>query len=337
MEILQLASQDDLNPKRVSSTNGGEYHSPCPGCNGKDRFIIWSAKNRYYCRQCGKTGDVIQYLRDFHGFSFKEACLQAEIPVKERSHPNTKRQAVFTPLKSVLPNSEWQAKASLFIYCCHQCLLNTPTAINLLQQRGLSLNSIKKFKLGWNSETSWANWLIEEPNKKIWLPKGIVIPSFREQQLYKIKVRRSDWHVKDKLPKYVEIHGNASGLVIYNPNPLLPIVILESELDAMLVQQEAGNLCSTLALGGATKKPDLDTHQSLIKSPLILFSLDYDEAGIKAFKWWKKQYKNLFIWVAPFEKSVGDAFLQGLDIKAWISLGIEQAFKLKNNKQGISS
>ena len=31
MEILELAFQDGLNPKKVAATNGGEYHSPCPG------------------------------------------------------------------------------------------------------------------------------------------------------------------------------------------------------------------------------------------------------------------------------------------------------------------
>ena len=40
MEILKLAFQDGLNPKKVAATNGGEYHSPCPECGGKDRFII---------------------------------------------------------------------------------------------------------------------------------------------------------------------------------------------------------------------------------------------------------------------------------------------------------
>jgi len=109
-----------------------------------------------------------------------------------------------------------------------------------------------------------------------------------------------------------------------------PIIIVESELDAMLVEQEAGNVCNSAALGGVSKKPDEYLHSILMKAPLILFSLDYDEAGIKAFAWWKKQYKTLSIWVTPFEKSIGDAFLKGLDIKTWISLGIE---KFLNPKQ----
>ena len=122
-----------------------------------------------------------------------------------------------------------------------------------------------------------------------------------------------------------------TGPIIINPSATLPILILESELDALLVQQEAINLCSTIVLGGATKKPNAYIHSYLLKSPLILFSLDYDETGIKAFKWWKKQYKNLHIWPTLFEKSEGDAFIKGLDIKEWISLAINKYLKIRSN------
>ena len=329
MEILELVLQDGLVPKRVAVTNGGEYHSPCPACGGRDRFIIWSAKNRYYCRRCGKTGDVIQYLRDFHDLSFKKACLKAKIDPKPRSTVNVKKQAVFVPLKSNLPNYQWQYKASEFVLNCHQCLLNAPEAISLLLKRGFSIDSIKKFQLGWNSESIWADWKVDETNRKIWLPKGIVIPSFNLEKLNKIKIRRSEWHVEDNFPKYVEVHGSASGPAVYGLNHKLPVIILESELDAILVQQEAEDLCLAIALGGASKKPDSYANSLLIKSPRALFSLDFDVAGITAFKWWKNRYRNLFIWVSPFEKSVGDAFKQGLDIRAWISLGIETCSTLK--------
>ena len=324
MEILTLAFQDNLNPKKVSSTNGGEYHSPCPACKGKDRFIIWNTKNRYYCRRCEKTGDTIQYLRDFHALSFKEACSKANVIPKPNRVTTIKKFNRFIPVKPKSLNFQWRAKALDFVLRCHQNLLNTSEALGLLQKRGFSLDSIKKFQLGWNEETSWANWLEGTTNKKIWLPRGIVIPSFIEESLNKVKIRRSDWNINDKFPKYVEIHGSSSGASVYGSNYDLPIIILESELDAMLVQQEAEHLCFAIALGGATKKPNTYINSLLIKSPLTLFSLDYDEAGIKAYKWWENRYKNLFIWFPHIEKSIGDAFQKGLSIKKWISQGIEE-------------
>ena len=333
MEILELAYTDGLNPKKVAATNGGEYHSPCPACGGKDRFIIWDIKNRYYCRRCRKTGDPIQYLRDFHNLSFKEACLETGKIIKPKSSYNSKKEIIFKPLKSTLSNSEWLDNATLFINRCCQNLLNTSSAIDMLQKRGFTLNSINEFKLGWNPTTSWTMWA----NKKTWLPKGIVIPSFQNNQLCKIKIRKSDWNNKENLPKYIEVHGSMSGPIISNPCSNLPIILLESELDALIVQQEAKNLCSTIALGGATKKPNSYIHFYLLKSHLILFSLDYDDAGIKAYKWWKNQYKNLYVWPTPIEKSAGDAFVRGFDIKRWISLGITEYLKIGTNKEGYDN
>lgn len=63
--------------KRVASTNGGEYVSPCPDCGGDDRFHVWPNEGetgRYWCRQCGKKGDLIDFLCWQKGKSFKEAC-----------------------------------------------------------------------------------------------------------------------------------------------------------------------------------------------------------------------------------------------------------------------
>jgi hypothetical protein len=43
--LLGLVHQMGINPKRVSSTKGGEYKSPCPSCGGKDRFTIQPARD----------------------------------------------------------------------------------------------------------------------------------------------------------------------------------------------------------------------------------------------------------------------------------------------------
>lgn len=55
----------------------GEYSTHCPWCGGEDRFCVWLDDNRYWCRQCGRKGDSIQFLRDFEGLPFKEAATVA--------------------------------------------------------------------------------------------------------------------------------------------------------------------------------------------------------------------------------------------------------------------
>ena len=64
---------------------------------------------------------------------------------------------------------------------------------------------------------------------------------------------------------------------------LLACVIVEAELDATLVFQEAGDLVGVLALGSASTKPDKWSHQALKKSGCILVALDNDQAGYKAW------------------------------------------------------
>jgi hypothetical protein len=112
--ILDLYRQNGFIDRYVASTNGGEYKGPCPECGGLDRFTIWPEmpnKNgiyrggRYICRQCGKCGDAIQYLRDFHGMTFPEACsvLGIETGYSEKSFVTSPYRSKFEPRETRLP------------------------------------------------------------------------------------------------------------------------------------------------------------------------------------------------------------------------------------------
>src|SRR6266536_1380392 len=80
---------------RVARTRGGEYAGPCPFCGGTDRFRIWPNRDPhevvYWCRQCGKQGDVIQFLRDKEGLSFEEACEKAGLSGKGKGKMDPER------------------------------------------------------------------------------------------------------------------------------------------------------------------------------------------------------------------------------------------------------
>lgn len=91
----------------------------------------------------------------------------------------------------------------------------------------------------------------------------------------------------------------------------------------MLIQQEAAHLICSLALGGVSKKPDAETHKWLKQVPLVLLSLDFDEAGKKHYTFWMKLYPNLSPWPSPFAKSPGDAITTfSIDVLKWISPGL---------------
>ena len=91
--ILELIQNDGIYPAKVSSTNGGEYASSCPGCGGHDRFRSWPNTGRWWCRQCDLRGDEIEYLKRFRGMTFKEASnyLGVEKIVMSQTHQKQKQ------------------------------------------------------------------------------------------------------------------------------------------------------------------------------------------------------------------------------------------------------
>lgn len=334
MNVLNLAEALKLFPKKTASTNGGEYKSKCPKCQeGIDRFCMWPNQGktgRYWCRVCEVHGDGIQFCRDFLGMSFQEACQRLNFTPSASNMPLIKRKA-FVPNIPIPVTDLWKQAAKKFIASSHNRLMNQPEIIGYLSKRGFTLDTIQRFSLGWNAQDlfeereKWGMSAEIKENghlKRQWLPKGIVIPTYVNNEPMKIKIRRSAWTKEDSLPKYVEISGSCQLLSIYGDKPK-PIIIVESELDAMLIQQEAGHLICSLALGGVSKKPDAETHKWLKQAPLILLSLDFDEAGKKRYAFWMTLYPNLRPWPTPCAKSLGDAVtIFSIDVLKWINSGL---------------
>ena len=154
MNVLDLAHEIGLQPKKVSATGGGEYKSSCPGCKeGEDRFCIWPNEGnggRYWCRKCGLEGDAIQFCRDFMHLSYNDACSKLKVPPKtsfrtRRYYPFKK--TTFSPQASKPVSEKWQDSAREFIERSHQKLLTTPYALDLLLKRGFTLDTLKPFIL----------------------------------------------------------------------------------------------------------------------------------------------------------------------------------------------
>ena len=330
MQLLDLVRDDGLVPMKMTSVNGGEYHSPCPGCGGKDRFIIWVGRNLYFCRQCRRKGDDVQYLRDFHALSYSQACCYTgKKPELSRAVVKVKQEH-FVPKNSELPKELWQQKALEFIQSSHQNLFNSSYSVGLFLQRGFTIRTMKQCLVGWNPRPLWLSrveWGLPcFEDKKLWIPRGLVLPTFDTdlQAPIKLKIRRDDWEMGDNLPKYVEITGGMQSFGRYGYTEGQPIILVESEFDAMLIQQVAGDIVSPMALGGSSKRPDAKAHELLQKAPLILFSLDVDSAGAIAYQWWKKVYLNLSLWLVPIGKSPAEAYRRGVNLREWIGVACKQ-------------
>jgi len=360
--VLDLAGHH-IQPRKAASTKGGEYHSACPGCGdgGKgrdsDRFHVWPQENHgegsYWCRQCGKAGDGIQFLRDFEGCSFQEACRRLDKPLPERQpyrtpaprHTAAAPPAWVPPDPNQPPSRPWRDKAGAMVAWAHENLMRTkPPAIpgaqearQWLNARGINEFGIAHFKLGWNPgkdgkdlfrhRNTWGLEPVLKDNgreKRLWIPRGLVIPCMFHKEVLRIRIRRE----KDD-PRYYVIPGSDMRcLVTHPPKPERAFVVIESELDAILIDNEASDMAGTVALGNSSRKPDRSTWALLKAAAVVLLALDYDTAGEKAAEWWRDQLPQARVWPVPKGKDPGEAYQQGVDIRKWVRAGLPEGWFL---------
>ncbi len=105
-----------------------------------------------------------------------------------------------------------------------------------------------------------------------------------------------------------------------------PLMILESELDAILVAQEAKEHIGVLAMGTTAMKfsPPMIRYLS-DNIPIILISLDNDQSGKQKTTELIAKLPNAFQWSVPekYGKDPGQAF-KTMNLKQWIETGLKR-------------
>ena len=175
--LLELAQNDGLCPKRKTPN---EYAGACPHCGGKDRFIIFAEKDKYWYRQCRKSGDAIQYLREFHGISYPFAALQVGKDILPSSGRAVVVPAPKAPALKVETSAAWAATAGQFIEWAHRKLMENTKVLNrLLMERVFARKTAKLFKLGWSAQNVYhlkKDCGLPANDKKLFIPSSLVIP-----------------------------------------------------------------------------------------------------------------------------------------------------------------
>jgi DNA primase len=338
--VLDLAEEDGLRLTKKKGASKEEYCGPCPFCGtGNDRFLVWPEQDRYWCRACEKGGDAIQYLRDKRGESFKDACDYLGVSPKDSSLPPLKQPGSVPrierekPRKTTGPPELWTVKSAALVEYAEEQLWSEAgiDTVAYLQSRGLTEETIRRHHLGWNPKdefqelTTWG--LPKELNengreRKLCVPAGIVIPAFHREKVVRIRVRKDSLREGEK-NRYHAVKGHESRCMIIGEGPAW--VIVESELDAMLLHQEAGDMVGVIALGSAQVKPYEDTAAILKMADVILNSLDSDEAGARqAWEWWPRNYATNTRWPIPkgHGKDPTEAHCKGYPLREWVRSGL---------------
>jgi len=309
-----------------------ELAGPCPQCGGQDRFIVRpneGATGRYFCRQCGAKGDGIQYLRDFEGYSFAAACeaVGADHARRVKSGGVTKREVVATetqaPARVEYPGPEWQATAQAFLSSCRVEPVRGLT-VETCRACGIFVNPADR----WPERTAWGleNYTDKDGREhtKTLLPRGIVIATRRKAGLVGGTIRCPDEDITSKgRPKFKDLPGGAQ-VPFFAGRAGVPVVLVESAIDAALVWQSSGGRLAGVALMGATKEPDADTDAFLRAAPALIAVPDFDAAGMKGGRRWFERYPAA-IYFPPIEgKDLGE---RPDWCPLWCELAIEEVGK----------
>jgi DNA primase len=204
----------------------------------------------------------------------------------------------------------------------------------LKERRGLSEAIIKKYRLGlvptgrYECHEQWGLDPVLKDNgtpKKIWIPRGLTIPLCQDGNILRIRIRRPKMDLKSMGgPRYYLLRGSDTRAIVLGQNRDA-FVVVESEVDAILLFQEAGDLIGVIALGNAQARPDIEAMEALRQSKLILVALDGDDAGAKeAWGWWLNHFPQARRWPPIEGKDPGDMVVAGIDLRAWIKAGLDE-------------
>lgn len=305
-DILTKINIVDLINSRVKLKKAGrDYQACCPFHHEKTpSFTVSDKKQFYHCFGCGAHGNAISFLMEYDKLEFVEAVeelagfLGLEIPYEKRPHFNDNGKQVGYQTKRNL----YELMQEIARFYQQQLPLNIP-AQSYLQQRGLSLEIIERFQIGYvpNAiDTVYRQFgkTREEQQKLFDLgmlsrnDRGNVYDKFRNRIMFPIRDRRGRTVafggrvLTDEKPKYLnspetvtyhkgsELYGLFEALQADDsPQKLL---VVEGYMDVVALAQFGVNY-AVASLGTSTTSEQI---QLLFRSTeQVICCYDGDRAG----------------------------------------------------------
>lgn len=302
-------------------TNGGEHAGPCPWCGGRDRFRVWpnsGDRGRFWCRQCGRSGDTITLLTELRGVSFAEAAdmLGGALsqPARQLGQPAPGQGKALAPPPKIWRSRAWAlTEASI----THLWSDKGTRARKWLLARGLTDETMHVASLGYNPEDRREparKWGLDR-EQEVFIPRGITIPWMIKSDIWRFNVRRPAG-----TPRYIGPAGSSNGL--YNVDDVMPgapVVLVEGEIDALSVMQVAG--IPAVATGSTSGSRRYTWVLRLMKASQVLIAFDSDEAGEKAAAFWFEALPNASR-LRPYWDDANAMLQEGIDLKAWVASGL---------------
>lgn len=102
-----------------------------------------------------------------------------------------------------------------------------------------------------------------------------------------------------------------------------PTFIVESELDAATILQEAGDLINVVATGSTDAGRNAVNEARLRRQPFVFISFDTDSSGEEASKYWLSRLdKTKSARYKPLMHDVNEMHTKGLSVRTWVESGL---------------
>jgi len=292
--ILEVISKR-VDLKRQSSN----YLGLCPFHSEKTpSFSVNPIKKFFYCFGCHAGGDVISFVSQIEGTSYKQSALQLakdyniEIP---KTLTSKEEKDEFEELHNVLELALGFYKQNL-----------SKEVINYLSARGITKEDIEKFEIGYAPGNNYLRKFLDSKSVPLLMMDRTGLIGRKGADIYEVFRRRIIFPIRDNynrliafggrcldglMPKYLnspETQLFQKSEVLYGLNLAYKscyktnrVIVVEGYVD--LIKMHIGGFTETVAtLGTAISTKHLDHLWSIVDEIIICF--DGDTAGLRAAK-----------------------------------------------------
>lgn len=326
----------------LARKTAGEWAGACPSCGGTDRFLVKPAGGRdgrgiWTCRSCRnfEWSDAIGYAL-WRGFAhdFRGACAALRLDIADRDERIIEPPA---PPPCEPPSAAWQARAWQLADEAADRLWTDEgaRARAWLAGRGFTDATMYAAGLGYHPADTFDApevWGLPPAHAKVYTPRGITIPWLVDGAIWRLNVRRplTPEQIAAGEAKYRGPAGSSNAL--YGGGRELgrtyPVVLVEGELDALAVRQEAHDLVCVVALGSTSGARRVRWIARLALCPLVLVATDNDpdpRKGEAAAGYWLGVLGERARRWRPYTKDASQMLQEGMDVRAWVIAGLEAA------------
>ncbi|GFK95766.1 Secreted effector protein PipB2 [Fundidesulfovibrio magnetotacticus] len=245
--------------------------------------------------------------------------------MKARIAPEHLAKAGIDP-DNLLPDPDdglgpWHRMAFPFAVQARRSLEGEPALMARLESAGFKTPTLSRAWLGYNAAPlaqEGADWGL--PPGPFTIPRGLVLPRFEGRKLTRLFVL-PDWpEAGAPLWQGTPVPGSAEGaLWLPGPDEVAPVAVAASEPEALLLEQEVGDVCHVLALADPKIAPPKEAAKALKDAPNVLVTApkDAQERLAPAAPWLPLSDKAAWL-PLPQGKDCLEARLQKADLREWV-------------------